>query len=406
MTGGTGGMTGGTGGRGTGGAAGGTGGTMVPTGPLAPLDCGAMGVAINNAGPPRNRVNYVILGDGYTTTTLNTTYMEHLNVYTAKMFSDPIGQPYLRYRKFINICALKIASQNNGVSLGMPAAAGPTAFSCGERNPGQNTRLAQCNTTAAMQAQVANLPASFEVDWHSIVLNNSAWWNTGSSWMLWSGGNRDAAGAALHEGGHGFHQLADEYTGTNSGCTTEYGEVNSTANPTTTGGKWPHWLGFNQAGATGMQTAVAGSRYCTSGQYRPSQNSMMNSLFGNNVNTSFNSISREKMVFDIWRVVVPIDSTTPAVGAVSNPAMLQVTVIDPAVINVDWSVDGTVVAMNGGQTFMLAGRGLTSGTHTITAKAYDNAGMDLIRHTTGGTTFGRMNWARSQQTVSWTVTIP
>jgi hypothetical protein len=131
----------------------------------------------------------------------------------------------------------------------------------------------------------------------------------------------------------------------------------------------------------------------------------MNSLFGNNVNTSFNSVSREKMVMDIWRSCVPVDSAVPPAGAVSNPTMLQVNVIDPAVIDVDWSVDGTVAAAKGGPTFMVAGRGLTSGTHMISAKAYDNANTDLVRQTTG-TAYGRMNWARSVQTVTWTVTIP
>ena len=36
-----------------------------------------MGIALENAGPPANRVNYVILGDGYDATTVNTTYMTH-----------------------------------------------------------------------------------------------------------------------------------------------------------------------------------------------------------------------------------------------------------------------------------------------------------------------------------------
>jgi hypothetical protein len=111
------------------------------------------------------------------------------------------------------------------------------------------------------------------------------------------------------------------------------------------------------------------------------------------------------MIMDIWRNVVPVDSTVPPAGAVSNPTMLQVNVIDPAVIDVDWSVDGTVVAAKGGTTFMVAGRGLGSGMHTVSAKAYDNAGTDLVRQTTG-TAYGRMNWARSAQTVTWTVSIP
>ena len=33
--------------------------------PLPALDCGGKGAVIENAGPPANRVNYAILGDGY-----------------------------------------------------------------------------------------------------------------------------------------------------------------------------------------------------------------------------------------------------------------------------------------------------------------------------------------------------
>ena len=151
---------------------------------------------------------------------------------------------------------------------------------------------------------------------------------------------------------------------------------------------------------------------CTGGAtWRSSSNSMMNSLFGNNPNTSFNSVSREKIVMDIWRAVQqPYDSVEPAAGAVTNPTMLKVNVIDPAVISVNWSVDGTMVAANGGPTFSIASAGLASGTHTITARAYDNAGMDLVRQVPG-TTFYRQYWGsgamgHSDKTVTWTVTIP
>ena len=131
----------------------------------------------------------------------------------------------------------------------------------------------------------------------------------------------------------------------------------------------------------------------------------MNSLFGNSLDTSYNAVTREKMVMDIWRFVTPIDSTTPASGAVSNPTTLTVNVIDPAVINVDWSVDGAVKLANGGTTFNVASQGLASGSHTIAARAYDNATKDLVLQVPG-TVYGRMNWTRSVQTVTWTVTIP
>jgi hypothetical protein len=382
---------------------------MVP-----PLDCGPIGVAIVDSGPTTNRVNYVILADGYTATTVNTTLMTDIANAMTERFTPELGQPYLRYKNFVNICLLKTVSQTDGIGNG------PTIFSC----TGDDTsRLASCDTNAADQLLAANIPATFTVDWHAIVLNNTRWWNTGSSWMLWSGGNPDGPKAALHEGGHGFHGFADEYCASTTGVAcgpngggpdgpTEPDGVNSTANGTTSGDKWPKWLGVTQTamavpdiGATGLQGLWMGSSYVDTGAYRPSGNSKMNSLFGDTVDTSFNAVSREKIVMDIWSFVTPVDSTVPPAGVVSSPTTLTVNVIDPAVINVDWSVDGTVVAANGGTTFDVAGHALPSGSHTVSAKAYDNATTDLVLQVPGST-WGRMNWDRSVQTVTWTVTIP
>jgi hypothetical protein len=114
------------------------------------------------------------------------------------------------------------------------------------------------------------------------------------------------------------------------------------------------------------------------------------------------------MIMTIWRIVKPIDSTVPAAGAVTNPGTLTVNVIDPAVINVDWNVDGTTT-VNGGTTYDTSG--LAAGTHTITATAYDNATTDLVRYRSStcpsavtGNYCSRTAWKNSTQTVTWTVT--
>ena len=383
-----GGPSGGTGAGGSGGSAptGGVGGSPV----VPPLDCGGKGAVIENHGPPANRVNYVIVGDGYTEAELETTYLEHIQTYMTKRFSDPIGQVYLRYRNFVNICAIKVPST--------PICGDSTFGCCGN----DSSRLASCNSQAVNMAIMQNLPATFEVDWRAAVLNGDSWWNTGASLMLWSGGNRDAAGAALHEGGHGHNLLSDEYGNCEQSRVSReatYG-VNVSLMNGNSGGKWEGWINYNQTPGTGMQGFFA----CDGGgTWRPSSNSMMNSLFGTNPNTSYNPVSREKIVMDIWRIVTtPWDSVVPAAGAATNPATLTVNVIDPAVINVDWTVDGTTQT-NAGTSLSLAG--LAPGTHSISAKAYDNAGQDLVRHVPGST-WGRQNWTRSVQTVSWTVTLP
>jgi hypothetical protein len=43
----------------------------------------------------------------------------------------------------------------------------------------------------------------------------------------------------------------------------------------------------------------------------------------------------------------------PPAGAVTNPPSLALTLIDPAVISVDWTVDGAV-RRNGGSSFDVA----------------------------------------------------
>jgi hypothetical protein len=114
------------------------------------------------------------------------------------------------------------------------------------------------------------------------------------------------------------------------------------------------------------------------------------------------------MIFDIWRIIQnPYDSVSPPAGAAMNPATLTVNVIDPAVISVDWSVDGAVVARNGGPSYAIGSSPIAAGTHMVTARVYDNAGMDLVRQT--GTTFNRQYWGtgamgHSDKTVTWTVT--
>ena len=396
--------------------------TPVPALVPSELDCGPDGWAVENHGAPGNRVNYVILADGYTAQTVETTLVEHINYALDRRFNHESGEPYGRYRKFVNICVMKVVSQNDGIGNG------PTAFGGG--NGGD--RLADVEQPLVTAYLNANLPEGLVADWRAVVLNQDLWENTGSALMLWSGANDDAPGAALHEGGHGFHQLADEYCASSvgtrcgperagaTGAGDEDREVNSTTTPATTAGKWNLWLGSTQKGlkvpdqgATGLQSVFEGSRYVDTGQYRPSANSMMNGLFGDNVNTSFNSVSREQMIFSIWRAVRPVDSTDPPAGAVDNPTSLTVNVVDPAVISIDWSVDGNVIAASAGGRLNITAAALTAGTHTISAKAYDNATEDLVRNRTSTCPPDVTNqychgtaWQNSIQTVEWTVTIP
>jgi hypothetical protein len=415
---GTAGATGAAGRGGTTGTGGGTAGSgaggAVTT--MTPLDCGPNGYIVENHGPAANRVNYIILGDGFQSADIGAggVFEQDITKAMTRRFSAN-AFPYNRYRNFVNICGIKLVST-------AAICTNQSALSCcGD----DSSRLANCNMTAVNAAYNA-LPKTLTIDWRAVMLNGSSWWNSGGTTMLFSGGNTDAPGAALHEGGHGFHQLADEYgscTGAGCGSNTNgtgstgtvYAEVNSCGNPTTQDGKWDMWMGYNATGATGVQSTFENSRYVATGQYRPSDNSMMNSLFCGRdqanctANTAYNAVSREQMVMSIWKRIHPIDSTEPAAGAVSSPGVLKVNVIDPMVISVDWTVDGGAPMTNAGATLDTASLG--AGSHTVSAKAYDNASMDLVRYRNStcpssvtGNYCHRTAWKNSIQTVTWTFT--
>jgi hypothetical protein len=362
-----------------------------------PLNCGTEGIVIEGHGPPANRVNYVIVGDGYNQADIDGgLYLEHIMLMIngndeppssrnhAEGRFGPEMEPYRTYRNFVNICALKVVSVDSGIVEGTDSGGCPgppnTAFDgCGD----DTSRLGHINRQKVDAAVGELAPPDMEVDWVGVMMNDAEWWNSGSNPMVWSGGHTVAGLAAMHEGGHGFQELSDEYGGCGGN------RINVTSNMSTTEDKWTHWLGFNQDPGTGMQTV----RQCDGSKWAPTEDSVMNDLWASSY---FNSISLENAVRIIYEMVKPIDSHTEL--TVTTPQVLEVKVVDPAVIGVDWSVDGTVVAPNGGATFDVAAKGLAPGSHKITARAHDDTPWVPM-----DTPHGREDL---EQTVEWTITVP
>ena len=116
------------------------------------IDCGPMATVIESHGPPTNRVNYIIVGDGYSATELTSTLITHVNNYMTRRFSEPIGVPYKRYRNFFNICVLQVPST---------PICGSSAFGCcGD----DSSRLANCNDSKVNAAIKQYIPAAIPVD--------------------------------------------------------------------------------------------------------------------------------------------------------------------------------------------------------------------------------------------------
>lgn len=359
--------------------------TPLPAG-LA-FDCGPDGVIFEDSGRPDNRVSYVIVGDGYTESQLDTIYLDHITnmlEHEDGMFGQ-LGEPYRRYRKFLNICALKVPSQDGCIDDLDTNLECDTAF---DGYGDDLSRLGIVNENLVYAAIAERLPDSIDVDWVGVTINAGAqnWWNSGGAVMVWNGGYEPqghSASVALHEGGHAFHGLADEYDGTSQSCSVAP-ELNVSTDAS--GEKWAEWLGFDHTPGSGLHGAFEGARYCATGVYRPTENSEMNLL-----PDYFNMPSIQKVIHDIYAVVDPIDAHTESDVPLSDPSALQVRVVDPEVIALSWSIDGAIVPGETGECFDLPD--LEPGEHTIEVRAVDD------------TPWVRVGRGDLEQTVSWSVLI-
>jgi hypothetical protein len=118
-------------------------------------------------------------------------------------------------------------------------------------------------------------------------------------------------------------------------------------------------------------------------------------------------VEREIVVHDFYKLVRPLDGRSPDQDIVKDPQLLQAKTVDPEVIQVDWYVDGKLIAKDGGGEFRPPIP--TLGRHTVRAHAFDR----VINHAFSDRNGGKpdsLDWVRDfnddmQQDASWTVDV-
>jgi hypothetical protein len=346
-------------------------------------------VTMVDNGPSTNRVDIVFLGDGYTASQIDTVYVSHVQS-LLNYFFNQTQDPFPRYRNFFNVHRVNVISNESGADVPPLGIARDTALDASYYWDGTTDRLLYVNSSKANAALSSGLAgAGFTAEMRPVTVNDTRYGGGGGWYAVYAGGNSGATEIALHELGHSFAGLADEYD--YGGSTTYTGPEPSQANITTSssGDKWARWLGYvdpdhSTIGAIG---AYEGANYSRYGIYRPSANSKMRSL-----NRPFDAVSREDIILDIYRYVNPLDAWSDNAQTLVNPESLWVDVVDPNVIKTEWIVNGVVVPGVTGPTFnpMAA---LGPGAYTITAHAFDD------------TAWVRLSTSELEQRVSWSVAI-
>lgn len=342
-------------------------------------------------GASSNRIDIVILGDGYRATEFGA-FDDHAKAMTDYLFVNGgvLSDPFSRYKNFFNVHQIYTASTQSGTDDPVNGITRDTAFDTTYRFDGVTDRLLSgsvAKADAAVDAELGGTGIAPEMLLMSV--NSGKYGGAGGKYATYAGGNADALEVALHEIGHSFAHLADEYWYDNS--TVYSGGEPSEANVTkdSGGAKWSHWLGYNQPGI-GEIGAYEGGKYSGRDIYRPSENSKMR-----NLDKPFDVVSVEQFILKFYDFVDPLDSWTSNAGTLTGRKFIKVTPIDKAVIDVEWSVDGVAAPVGDVTKLNLTKLSLAPGTLVdVSARAYDP------------TDWVRIELDKLEMTVSWSARVP
>lgn len=342
-----------------------------------------------NNGDSNNRIDMVILGDGYQSSDF-ATLDAHANTLVDYMFTSggALTFPFGQYAKFFNVHVVYTASNDSGTDDPGAGQVKDTAFDTTFSYAGGPDRLLY-GSDAKANAVISSEFNATDVDAEMLFMavNTSKYGGGGGAMGVYAGGNASALEVALHEIGHSFAGLADEYGGFGLYTGSDPSEANVTTD--NTGSKWSHWLGYDQPGI-GVIGAYDGGKYYNSGIYRPSVNSKMRAL-----DNPFDVVSIEQFILKFYALVDPLDSWTDNAGTVTGKKVLKVDPIDSDVIDVEWSVNGNDPGIGDKVKLNLTKLGLEPGALVaVDARAYDP------------TEFVRINLDQLEMTISWQVEVP
>lgn len=323
-----------------------------------------------NRGIADNRLDLVIVGDGYTSSEMNQFHTD-ANGIANSLFRY---EPFTSYEPYFRISQVEVVSPESGV----------------DNDPVQgifrNTALDMaywCNGTerllcVSVSKAYTAASAAPDIDQVIAISNSSKYGGAGySSNNLGTaaGQNSSAAEIAIHELGHSLGDLADEYT--YGGPTTytggEFGAVDVSIYDRTIqlkeSRKWWRWMDTSLTGFDSPVNTFEGGNYSQFGVFRPSNNSMMRSL-----GRPFNIVSAERLLHQIYREVNPIDDGTPDNAQVSSSDILWVQPMQPLDhdLRVSWYLDDEFLVSAVQQTTLdLSTLGLDSGAHQVRVEVVD-----------------------------------
>lgn len=295
-------------------------------------------------GDPDKFINLVFLGDGYQNTELEDFLMDVENT-TNAIFAAP---PFKEYKSYFNVFAISAASTHSGASHPRTAVCPSasehpyknayTTYACGFDSYGTHRLLWPKNFTAINSHIIENFPLYDQI----LMIVNTPYRGGGGGTIATGSMHPSASETMLHEMGHSFAGLADEYwSGTNAA---EKPNMTQTGNPLTV--KWNKWIGYEGVGVYSYYVEGAwGSQY-----WKRPHNSCKMRITG--PNHPFCPVCKEAIVEEIHlRFGNPVISHTPndtIIPYCAEPLSFELSLIVPVpnTLKVVWSLNGAPIENN------------------------------------------------------------
>jgi len=229
-----------------------------------------------NSGASGQRMDIVLIGDGYTSAELGKWQTDAQKI-SSGILADPL---FAAYKNSFNVRRVDIASPQSGVSEGgvtrQPALG--TVIGC------YGLARLVCADEAKVLAAVGSVTAADARDVIIVVANSTTYGGAGGNIGTMTM-HPSSIEIALHEIGHTAFKLADEYDYGTCATSSEPSEVNVTRGSSRSTAKWGSLIASGTAVPTqpgsyanGTLGLFVGAKYCTSGVYRPTENSRMRTL--------------------------------------------------------------------------------------------------------------------------------
>ena len=337
-------------------------------------------------GDSHNRVDIILLGDGYTASQIETTYTSHIHDYMSYIFDDSaLTQPFGRYENFFNIYAVDVVSNESGADNPVTGIVRDTALDASYRWNGVDDRLLYVNdakASAAMNAALSGTTISAEMRY--VLVNDTTYGGGGGYLRRLRGRQRQRPGDRLCTRSAIRSQDLQTSTAASKTCIWAPSQSRSMSRQIQRARSGRSGLGtLTPYSAPWALMKAADTTISVSIARRSIQKCAI-------LGQPFDPIAREEFVLDFYALVDPLDGYDDNAGTKYDVQSLSVDVIDPTVIHVDWTVNGQTF-VDAGETFSFAAYGFGPGAYTVTAHAYDP------------TDWVRGDRSELEQTVTWTV---